>query len=149
MKYSLMTELVRKAGRFGTPEEAERAIKAVAEVLACRLSADGSHRLASQLPKEVAAAMNCASEHGNFGLPEFFDRVAEKLGIEPAPAMHHAEAALAVLQDAVPTEVWERVFRELDPEYIRFLNSTAVTGKREGFVLSRAPKSLGRSDHSS
>lgn len=149
MKYSRMLEYVQLIGRFESGEDAGRAILAVSEVLARRLSPEGARKLASQLPREAASAMNSAPGHEIFGMQDFFSRVAEKLGVGPAEAMHHAEVVFGVLQDAAPVEIWERVFKELDPEYIKFINASAVTDKREGFFAGRARKFFGESGSSS
>lgn len=146
MRYRQIVEHVQKIAGFKAPEDAQKAISAVSEALAERLSGGLMRKVASQLPKEISSVMDSVPRHEVFGLQEFFNLVAGKLGTAPAEAMHHAEAVLAVLQDAAPVEIWEQVYPELDPEYRKFIDSSAVTGKREGFLIGRVRKSLGRSD---
>ncbi len=144
MKYSQVLAHVQKIGHFGSAEDAEKAVLAVSFALAVRVGREIAKKMASQMPKEIASAMSSASGHETFGLQEFFNRVAEKMSatssgrVSPAEAMHHAEAALAVLQDAMPTEVLEAVFSGLDAEYRKFLDASAVLGKREGLSLQKA-----------
>ncbi len=138
MKYSRILAHVQKIGHFRSVEDAEKAVHAVSAVLAARIGQEEAKKMASQLPKEIAADMYLASGHETFGLQEFFNRVAGKLGAGPAEALHHAEVVLGVLQDAVPTEILETVFAGLDPEYRKFLNASAVLGKREGLSLQKA-----------
>lgn len=141
MKYSQIVEFVQKIGHFET-EETEDIIRVVCAAFAQRLSEKAAQKMASQLPKELALVMTSVSGHETFGFPEFFDRIAENLGIDKSSAMHHAEVVLCVLQDAVPTEILERVFSELDPEFIKFLNASAALDKRERFTLTKAPVRL-------
>ena len=138
MKYSQMLAYVQKIGHFVSEEEAERALLAVSAVLAARISPEGAQKMASQMPKDVASVMSAVSEHDTFALQEFFNRIAGKVGVDQAKAMHHAEVVLGVLQDAMPTEILEVVFSGLDPEYRKFLNASALLGKREGLSLARA-----------
>lgn len=138
MKYSQIVAYVRKIGHFDTEEEAENAICVVARAFAQRLSEKAASKMASQLPGEIASTMTAVSGHGEFGLLDFFNRIAQNLAIGQAEAFHHAEVVLSVLQDALPTEILERVFAGLDPEFRNFLNASAVLDKREGFSLTKA-----------
>jgi len=129
MRYPEILAYVERIGKFKDPGEAEKAIRAVLAAFARRISPKEAHDFASQLPKELASSMDAVTEHEEFRLDEFFERIGEKLGISPAEGMHHAEVVLGVVQEAVDTGELEDFFPELAPEFVLFLNKSAVVIK--------------------
>jgi uncharacterized protein (DUF2267 family) len=102
----------------GSTEEAERATEAVLSTLAERIGAKEAHDTASQLPKQLQAALAGPPVPRQFGAREFVRRVAERAGIDEAAAADLTRAVFATLHDAVShgeLADWEPL---LSPDYV-------------------------------
>jgi len=102
--------------------QAERAVSAVLETLAERISGGEVEDLIADLPAELHAALRTGDElsHGAarpLSLEEFVVRVAEREGVPPAAAAEHARAVFATLREAVPEKEFLDVTAQLPRDY--------------------------------
>ncbi len=103
MKRDEFLKHVQSVAQLDSREEAERVTRATFEVLAERIVGDEAKDLASQLPQELGQYLRGREgENGQaFSLKEFYQRVADKEGVEPNIAVTHVRAVFTVLQQAV------------------------------------------------
>ena len=103
MKYDEFLGQVRHRAGLGSHAEAERATRATLETLAERLAGGEAHDLASQLPRELAHALQLpdAGIGAKLTLEEFFALVSEREGVDLPDATFHARVVLGVLTEAV------------------------------------------------
>lgn len=135
MKYNHFIALVKRVGNLRSDAEAEKASLAVLEIFASLLGEKKARNVAAQLPGELRMAMLQVKEHGPFPLPEFFRRIADKEGVPEPEAMAHAQAVLAMLQEAITEGELDSIYPELTPEYQEFLNQSAVAAKSTGHLF--------------
>ncbi|HAX75672.1 MAG TPA: DUF2267 domain-containing protein, partial [Cyanobacteria bacterium UBA11372] len=85
MKRDEFLKHVQSVAQLDSREEAERATRATFEVLAERIVGDEAKDLASQLPQDLGQYLRGREgENGQaFSLKEFYQRVADKEGVEP------------------------------------------------------------------
>jgi uncharacterized protein (DUF2267 family) len=104
---------------------APRAVEAVLEALALRLSGGQAEDLAAQLPPEVRAAVERGRarkgrEHAlALTLEQFLDEIARLEGADRDEARDHARAVLLALQRIVPEKEWSDTWAQLPDEYRR------------------------------
>ena len=108
---------VRTAAGLEDREQALNAVRATLSTLRERLAGNEPNNLADQLPEEVAESLRGAGGQDNFSLSEFYDRVAEKEGVDREEAARHARAVGAVLQRAVTAGELDDVRWQLKDEY--------------------------------
>ena len=103
MKYDEFIAQVRHRARLSSHAEAERATRATLETLAERLAGGEAHDLASQLPRELANALQLpdAGIGAKLTLDEFFELVSEREGVDLPDAAFHARVVIGVLTEAV------------------------------------------------
>ena len=119
MKYTEFTKHVQSFSQTDSLDEAERAICATLETLAERIQGDAASKLAEQLPKEMGPYLRGREgQTGSaFPLQEFYQRVSQKEGIDPAAAVMYVRAVFAVLNSAVPPEEFGEVQTTLSEDY--------------------------------
>jgi uncharacterized protein (DUF2267 family) len=117
-------EFRRRTGeRAGIDDEAaQRAIGAVLETLAERISSGEVRDLVEQLPPELHEPLRRGDSlsHGaarKMSLKEFVRAVAEREGVSPGEAREHARAVLATLREAVTPKEWLDMTAQLPEEY--------------------------------
>ena len=108
---------VRALAGLGSGDQAREAIRATLSTLRERLAGNEPNNLAAQLPEEVAQPLRGTGGQDNFSLDEFYDRVAEKEGVDKEEAARHARAVGAVLQRAVTAGEMNDVRWQLKDEY--------------------------------
>jgi uncharacterized protein (DUF2267 family) len=103
LKYDEFIGQVQHRARLGSRAEAERATRATLETLAERLAGGEAHDLASQLPRELAHALQLpdAGIGAKLTLDEFFELVSEREGVNLPDAAFHARVVIGVLTEAV------------------------------------------------
>jgi uncharacterized protein (DUF2267 family) len=112
-----------------TREEAERAAFATLEVLADRITAGEANDLASQLPKPFKDALRpLKAEAEPFGLKEFVDRVAAKVGETSVPPKELVRAVLTTVREAVTGGEFEDVMQQLPDEFWEVVEPTSWRG---------------------
>jgi uncharacterized protein (DUF2267 family) len=117
MKYDEFMGQVQNGARLPTQGEAARAICATLETLGEMLNEDEAMHLAAQLPPGIGAYLRLARSMESFEVDEFFQRVAEREGVEVQDAAYHTRAVLAVLQDAVTPGQMDHVRAQLSEEF--------------------------------
>ena len=108
---------VRNLAELGNNEEAERAIQATLQTLKERLAGNEPSHLAAQLPPEIASYVDGNGDGESFSVDEFYDRVAQKEGVDHDKAVKHARAVATVLQTAVTGGEVDDVRSQLGNEY--------------------------------
>lgn len=98
-------------------QDAKRATLAVLETLAHRLAGGEPKDLASQLPEELAGALQIEEGNDPFGLDVFYEQVAEREGVARNQAEAHARAVISVLMEAVSQGEIGDVRAQLPGEY--------------------------------
>ncbi|HAZ44275.1 MAG TPA: DUF2267 domain-containing protein [Cyanobacteria bacterium UBA11371] len=119
MKRDEFLKHVQSVAQLDSREEAERATRATFEILAERIVGDEAKDLASQLPPELGQYLRGREgENGQaFSLKEFYQRVADKEGVEPSVAAMHVRAVFTVLQQAVTPGEFADVRANFSPDY--------------------------------
>ncbi|MFB2976780.1 DUF2267 domain-containing protein [Microseira sp. BLCC-F43] len=119
MKRDEFLKHVQSVAQLDSREEAERATRATFEVLAERIVGNEAKDLASQLPQELGQYLRGREgENGQaFSLKEFYQRVADKEGVEPNIAAMHVRAVFTVLQQAVTPGEFADVRANFSPDY--------------------------------
>lgn len=119
MKRDEFLKHVQSVAQLDSREEAERATRATFEVLAERIVGDEAKDLASQLPQDLGQYLRGREgENGQaFSLKEFYQRVADKEGVEPNIAAMHVRAVFTVLQQAVSPGEFADVRANFSPDY--------------------------------
>jgi uncharacterized protein (DUF2267 family) len=140
--------------------EAERAIRAVFEALAERLSRSEAVLLAEALPPRLAEPLRHGVFDREFDLEDLYQRVARNEGVKRNSAVEHTQTVCQAVADAIPGDVLRRL-QQLLPEPLAalFLPRAPVddfaprrtTPRRdtlaEGRPGSRHPISEARADH--
>jgi uncharacterized protein (DUF2267 family) len=106
--------------------DAERAARATLQTLGERISAGQSRQLAEDLPPEVRRWLLDEAEHAqDFDVGEFLRRVAEREGVDPETAEHHAKAVFIALARLVRGEEISQLAAQLPNEYKGLLHEAA------------------------
>jgi uncharacterized protein (DUF2267 family) len=117
--------LVQHRARLASRAEADRATAATLLSLGERLDPGARRGVASQLDPAVARYLDgpAVGEPQAFSLDEFLHRVADREGVGPAEAAHHARAVLSVLRDAVTPGAFDDVRSQLPRSWGRLLDA--------------------------
>ena len=123
---------VQHLARLGSSGKAARAVAATLETLGERLHGDEADNLGAQLPYALAAYLRLARQKEDFGLDEFFRRIAEREGgeVDLPDAAHHARVVIAVLERAVTPGEWADARAQLSDEWNPLFEAGA-TGEME------------------
>jgi uncharacterized protein (DUF2267 family) len=128
------TFLQRVAERAGVDADAaRRAIDAVLETLAERISGGEVDDLISRLPVQLHEPLKRGRASSGepatpMSLDEFLQRVAEREGVTPDEAREHARAVFLTLREAVGDGELFDVTSQLPDEYVRELAPLKVRG---------------------
>jgi uncharacterized protein (DUF2267 family) len=128
MRYDEFLDRVAAVAGIGE-DEAARSSEAVLRTLADRIGAKEARDTASQLPKELKAALEPAVDNaGAFDAHEFVRRVAERAGVDTHAARVRTRAVFVALREAVSEG--ERLDWELDlsTDYVDLAARPAETG---------------------
>ncbi|HEX9929610.1 MAG TPA: DUF2267 domain-containing protein [Pyrinomonadaceae bacterium] len=123
MQYQEFIERVRERTYIDSDEEVLTLIRAALETLAEHQAGNASAQLAAQLPEQIGEFITnqksgVESEGEAFGVQEFVRRVGERAGIgEANTAALFASSVLAVLQDAVSREEFDKMRGTFPSEY--------------------------------
>lgn len=118
----------RVASRAGLDRAAaQRAIEAVLEALAERISGGQADDLAEQLPPELRTPLQLGKVRSHaaarpLSLREFVDLVAEQEGVTPDAAHEHAQAVLSTLRESVSPKELSDTLAQLPDEYRALLS---------------------------
>lgn len=110
---------VQARARLDSRGAGEQATRATLETLAQRLAGGLPSNLASQLPPEIGLHLTRSDDVEQFGLQEFYERVAERQspGTDLPQAAFHARVVLSVLDEALQGDLLGRVKDQLPDEY--------------------------------
>lgn len=117
MEFSKFINLVRDRASIATDTEAQTACCATLKVLAERISENKALALSDRVPSEFAECLREEQYGQQFGLKEFYRRVADREGSSPEVAEVHARAVIDVLKQSVPTNEITGILSELPIEY--------------------------------
>lgn len=119
MQYDQFVGQVQHRARLASSGESVRAIRAVLETLAERLSGGEPKDLASQLPQEIGVYLTPELQGGGerFSLREFYSRVSLREGVDFPKAVHHTRSVMQVVREAVSNAEIEDVKSQLPEEY--------------------------------
>lgn len=131
MQYDEFIGQVQHRARMADSEEAVRAVRVVLQTLGRRLVGGEIKDAASQLPREIALYLEEAEAgSGKYGLDEFYERVAEKEGLDLPIAIHHARAVVSVLLDALSPGEVKDIREQLPREFDALFESESVARMR-------------------
>ncbi|MBC6446149.1 DUF2267 domain-containing protein [Actinokineospora xionganensis] len=121
MKEHEILAAVRAGGDLAESDQADVATHATLEVLACRLKG-------GDVPAGIAEALPSVTQGEEFGLEEFYRRVAEAEGETSAqgPAREHARAVIAALKSGVSEGDFDDLAARLPADYREDLLSTSA-----------------------
>ncbi|MFL5841008.1 MAG: DUF2267 domain-containing protein [Thermoleophilaceae bacterium] len=107
-------------------ETAARAIEAVLETLAERISGGQARDLEGWLPRELRPPVERARQAKGeqpllLSLDEFLQRVAEREGVSPDEARRHAHAVFATLREAIAEKEFADTLAQLPRDYVHAL----------------------------
>ncbi|HEX8267362.1 MAG TPA: DUF2267 domain-containing protein [Pyrinomonadaceae bacterium] len=123
MQYQEFIQRVRERTYIDSDEEALTLIRATLETLGEHQAGSAPVQLASQLPEQIAEFITnqnsgTKSDGEDFGVQEFVRRVGERAKIgEANTAALFASSVLAVLQDAVSREEFDKMRGTFPSEY--------------------------------
>ena len=119
MKRDEFLARVRERGEYTSQDEAHQITEQVLDVLSERISPGEVKDLASQLPTPFGQALTVVEREQaeNFGIEEFYRRVAERTGARPRTAQWDASAVLSTVADAVSGGELNQVISQLPSSY--------------------------------
>lgn len=127
MKERELVSAVRESAAIAADEHADRAVRATLMVLGERLAGEESGDLAVRLPPELAEVLPEEGRGEQFGVREFYERVAGVEGVNDVRlARRHARAVLAVIRSLIPPEQYEHLTARLPDDYDDLLNPQPV-----------------------
>jgi uncharacterized protein (DUF2267 family) len=101
-----------------TKSAAERAITATLQTLSERLTGGEAKDLAAQLPQELQAPLQRSAEPAeDLSLEEFYERVAEREGVDTETARNDAAAVMRVLGMALTPGQLDDVMAQLPAHF--------------------------------
>ncbi len=108
---------VKNLAELDTNEDAQKATRATLETLKERLAGNEPSNLAAQLPPEIAPYVEGDGGREAFSLEEFYDRVAQKQGVDHDEAIRHARAVATVVQTSGTGGELDDVRSQLGDDY--------------------------------
>ncbi|MEU9667313.1 DUF2267 domain-containing protein [Streptomyces bobili] len=119
MKRDEFLARVRERGEYTGQDEAQHITEQVLDVLSERISPGEVKDLASQLPAPLGQKLTAVEREQaeNFGIEEFYRRVAERTGARPRTAQWDASAVLCTVADAVSGGELNQVISQLPSSY--------------------------------
>lgn len=124
MQHDEFVGLVQQRARLDSRGAAQQAIKATLETLAERLAGGAPGNIAAQLPQPIRDHLEREGGAEQFGVDEFYRRVAEResAGTGEPQAVFHAKAVLSVVGEATQGNVFEDVIDQLPDEFADLLD---------------------------
>lgn len=119
MKYDEFIKNVQNYTQADSRETAEKAVAATLETLKERIVGDEANQLAAQLPEPLAKHLRGREGEfgGHFKLEEFYNRVSQKEGVDPATAAVHVKGVFSVLSQAVTPGEFQDVKINFSEDY--------------------------------
>lgn len=130
MQHDELIGQVQARAHLDSRGAAEAATRGTLETLAERIQATQAENLAAQLPPEIGEHLRrvvYATDEPVTGVrmerQEFFDRVAERAGLDSPKAVHAARCVVEVIDEATPGGLIQRIRDSLDEELAQVLFS--------------------------
>jgi uncharacterized protein (DUF2267 family) len=123
VRYGHLVEQVQERAGLPTLLQADRVTRSVLAVLGLRLAACPNRRLAARLPSPLAAEMSEETAGEQFGVEEFYQRIADREGSVPEVARLHAQVVIGVLQETMAVSEFADIVEALPAEYEDALDS--------------------------
>lgn len=110
---------VRQRAELPSQEDAIKVTQVVLDTLGERLNGSEPFELGSQLPADVASALNPSVDRPaeTFGIHEFINRVADREGEDRERAHQQSTAVLSTLADAVSPGELNQLISQLPSGY--------------------------------
>jgi uncharacterized protein (DUF2267 family) len=117
MKYDEFVGEVQRRAHLVTLDDAVKATGATLETLAERLPYEEARILAGELPHGLRHYVAQAATDQDFGLDEFFNRVAAREDADVDAATLHARVVMAVLRNAISPGTLAKVLNRLPGDH--------------------------------
>lgn len=117
MKYSEFLGNVQNRARIGRESEATGAVRATLETLGERLAGGQAEHLAAQLPEEIGYYLHQGDGQDSFELETFYERVADRAGVDMPDAVYRAKVVMNVLEEAISGGEMRDLRAQLPDEY--------------------------------
>lgn len=132
MNYDEFINDVKTRARIATGDEAQEACCSTLNVLGQRLSPGKKAMLAGRIPAELSECLKQIPNNEQFGISEFYRRVAEREEVDVSVASENARAVGHALQDALGRTEFEELISVLPYDYDELfgLNRVERTGAR-------------------
>lgn len=129
MEYSEFITHVQSLAQSNSRAEAELATLATIETIAERIGSHEAKELVAQLPDELRNYLKTGEEESakSFNLQEFIARTSQKENIDPVTAVNHVRAVFAVLQNAVPPEIFKAFHTHFSHDYEELFTTAPTT----------------------
>ncbi len=107
-------------------EESADLTRAVLLTLADRLSRGEIADFGSRLPDGLEESLRPSKRKPEkFGLDEFFRRISERTGLNPAETAESTAVVLTVLRDSIKDDTFDRAMSQLPGEFRQLIEPTA------------------------
>lgn len=129
MKYEEFLATVREYGDYADDKEAEQVITSVLEVFRTRIPQSAADHLAAQLPTPLDKIIHGRGQGRteNFGVEEFYRRIAERTGARPRTAEWDASAVLTALAGAISDGELNKLLGQLPSRYALLFGKPALS----------------------
>jgi uncharacterized protein (DUF2267 family) len=118
---------VQHRARLASRGEAERAVRATLETLGERLDGGAAAKLAGELPMEIGEHLRrMAGPADTIDLQDFFDRVAQREGLDKRESVFHTRCVIEVMDEATSGSLLAKVREQLPAEFDRLFEASSV-----------------------
>lgn len=117
MNYHEFLGAVQNQARLDNDSAAVSAVRATLETLGERLAGGQAEHIAAQLPEEIGYYLEQPDKDESFELDDFYQRVAEREGVDYPNAVYHARIVMRVLSDAVTPGEMKDLRAQLPDEF--------------------------------
>ena len=101
MQHGEIVAAVQERAGVPDPVEADRVTRATLDVLGRRLTACPNRRVAFQLPSVLASELHEDDEAADFGIAEFYERVAGRSGTTTEQARQLSRVVVDVVRESM------------------------------------------------
>lgn len=120
--YGHLVDQVQERAELPTLLMADRATRAVLTVLGQRFAACRNREIAYRLPSPLATELSGDGPAEEFGVDEFYARIADRQGSVPEVARLHAQVVISVLRETMSVPEFADIADALPPEYADVLD---------------------------
>lgn len=117
MDFSRFVSEVQEQTFAKSPQESDAIIRGTLATLGDRLVGGAPDDLAAQLPEEIGRWLLNQENVRVFGVDEFYDRVADRAGVQVEEARRGARVVMKLIAKLVTRGVMDKIRAQLPPEY--------------------------------